>query len=286
MLNLEFNFGLVFEKFLLQEDFENQLSEAEDVFRWDTVDYKSKAIVNRIAQKPQNHMAVISICFRYRIEEYNKRDMEQSELLNAFEHLALLVASAFVAFPQLAMVQDAHLLCNGCHYYMGTKESIYWPGGFLIEAPNGEQWKTTLSWMVLADQNPKLKFIPLFRNAIFLELYEQLHTAVSALEQAYVPEEKCIRERLKNRIPRIVPTADGERIKEMYSFIGKSKNMLYRLAEHKAGITYKKEHKYEIMREARLHGYNIKFDVLYYAKSKQLAALTEELGSKEGEYIR
>ena len=69
-------------------------------------------------------------------------------------------------------------------------------------------------------------------------------------------------------------------------YIGKSKNMLYRLAEHKAGITYKKEHKYEIMREARLHGYNIKFDVLYYAKSKQLAALTEELGSKEGEYIR
>ena len=62
--------------------------------------------------------------------------------------------------------------------------------------------------------------------------------------------------------------------------------MLYRLAEHKAGITYKKEHKYEIMREARLHGYNIKYDVLYYAKSKKHKDLEEELGQKEGELIR
>lgn len=69
-------------------------------------------------------------------------------------------------------------------------------------------------------------------------------------------------------------------------YIGKSKNMLKRIAEHRVGVALQSEHKYEILQEAMSHGYNIKFDVLYYAKSKQPALLTEELGSKEGEYIR
>ena len=69
-------------------------------------------------------------------------------------------------------------------------------------------------------------------------------------------------------------------------YIGKSKNMLKRIAEHRVGIGLRSEHKYEILQEAMSHGYDIKFDVLYYAKSKRTADLTEELGQKESEYIR
>ena len=69
-------------------------------------------------------------------------------------------------------------------------------------------------------------------------------------------------------------------------YIGKSKNMLMRMAEHKVGTNLKKEHKYEIINEAKCRGLDVKFDVLYYAQAKQPADLIDELGRKEGEYIR
>lgn len=69
-------------------------------------------------------------------------------------------------------------------------------------------------------------------------------------------------------------------------YIGKSYNMLKRKAEHFVGITTQTEHKYEILNEARRHGLSVEFDVLYYAQARRGAALTEELGKKEGEYIR
>ena len=69
-------------------------------------------------------------------------------------------------------------------------------------------------------------------------------------------------------------------------YIGKSYNMLKRKAEHFVGITTQSEHKYEILNEARRHGLSVQFHVLYYAKAKYGKALEEELGSKEGEYIR
>ena len=43
--------------------------------------------------------------------------------------------------------------------------------------------------------------------------------------------------------------------------------MLYRMAEHWASMTYPKENKYRVLSEAKWRNYNVKFDVLYYAKS-------------------
>ena len=49
-------------------------------------------------------------------------------------------------------------------------------------------------------------------------------------------------------------------------YIGKSGNMLRRIAQHYAGIQMGTEKKYRIMAEARRKGHNIGFDVLYYGK--------------------
>ena len=46
------------------------------------------------------------------------------------------------------------------------------------------------------------------------------------------------------------------------------------------------EKKYRILSEARRKGHNITFDVLYYAKERGYTAITQEIGTKEGEYIR
>lgn len=55
-------------------------------------------------------------------------------------------------------------------------------------------------------------------------------------------------------------------------YIGKSANMLRRIAQHYAGIRMGTEKKYRIMAEAERKGHPITFDVLYYAKSRGRAA--------------
>ena len=50
-------------------------------------------------------------------------------------------------------------------------------------------------------------------------------------------------------------------------YIGKSMNMLRRVAQHYAGIQCETEKKYRILSEARRKGHAITFDVLYYAQS-------------------
>ena len=40
------------------------------------------------------------------------------------------------------------------------------------------------------------------------------------------------------------------------------------------------------MNEAQRKGHNITFNVLYYATQTRYAAIVDEIGSKEGEYIR
>lgn len=40
------------------------------------------------------------------------------------------------------------------------------------------------------------------------------------------------------------------------------------------------------MNEARRKGHDITFDVLYYATQTRYAAIVDEIGNKEGEYIR
>ena len=69
-------------------------------------------------------------------------------------------------------------------------------------------------------------------------------------------------------------------------YIGKSANMLRRIAEHYVGIKTGSEKKYRIIAEAQRKGHPITFDVLYYAKNKGIVNQLAEIGEKEGEYIR
>ena len=76
------------------------------------------------------------------------------------------------------------------------------------------------------------------------------------------------------------------KVDETIVYIGKSSNMLRRIAQHYAGIQRQTEKKYAVLAEARRRGHNINFDVLYYAQSKRYADKLAEIGEKEGEYIR
>lgn len=62
--------------------------------------------------------------------------------------------------------------------------------------------------------------------------------------------------------------------------------MLQRVAEHYVGIRTGSEKKYRLLSEIQRNGHPIEFDVLYYAQKKRASAIREEIGSKEGEYIR
>ena len=62
--------------------------------------------------------------------------------------------------------------------------------------------------------------------------------------------------------------------------------MLKRVAQHYAAIKGQKERKYRILAEAQRKGHSINFDVLYDAKARNYPAIQEEIGQKEGEYIR
>ena len=76
------------------------------------------------------------------------------------------------------------------------------------------------------------------------------------------------------------------KISEQIVYVGKSRTMLKRIAEHYVGIKTGKEKKYYIMSEAQHKGHSINFDVLYYATGRTPSAVIEEIGEKEGEYIR
>ena len=69
-------------------------------------------------------------------------------------------------------------------------------------------------------------------------------------------------------------------------YIGKSENMLKRVAAHYVGIKTGAEKKYRLLSEIQRNGHPIEFDVLYYAQATGAAAIREEIGCKEGEYIR
>lgn len=69
-------------------------------------------------------------------------------------------------------------------------------------------------------------------------------------------------------------------------YIGKSTNMLRRLAQHYVGVKTESKHKYRILAEAKRYKHNVNFDVLYYAVELTPRLLEEEIGEKEGEYIR
>ena len=68
-------------------------------------------------------------------------------------------------------------------------------------------------------------------------------------------------------------------------YIGKSVNMLRRIAQHYVGVKTGSERKHRIMAEVRDKGYKISFDVLYYAKQTTPDRIRREIGEKESEYI-
>lgn len=69
-------------------------------------------------------------------------------------------------------------------------------------------------------------------------------------------------------------------------YIGKSMNMLIRVAYHYTEIKRGTEKKYRILAEAQRKGHAITFDVLYYAQSQSNYRKKLEIGQKEGELIR
>ena len=62
--------------------------------------------------------------------------------------------------------------------------------------------------------------------------------------------------------------------------------MLWRLAQHCSAMKLSKSHKYQVLREAKQKGHTVTFNVVYYAKSKRMCDIMEEIGAAEGEYIR
>ncbi len=69
-------------------------------------------------------------------------------------------------------------------------------------------------------------------------------------------------------------------------YIGKSTNMLLRLAEHYVAFRHPEGHKYQILSEAKQKGHAVQFDVIGYCRSSSRSELLEELGETEGFYIR
>lgn len=78
------------------------------------------------------------------------------------------------------------------------------------------------------------------------------------------------------------------KVDEKIMYIGKSKNMLKRVAQHYVAIRQadKSETKYFVLAEAKRRGHSINFDVLYDATATDYFAVGEEIGYKEGELIR
>ena len=76
------------------------------------------------------------------------------------------------------------------------------------------------------------------------------------------------------------------KIDDTIVYIGKSYNMLKRVSEHYAAIRGQTEKKYRIFAEAQRKGHSINFDVLYHAAETYYPAVKNEIGQKEGEYIR
>lgn len=77
-------------------------------------------------------------------------------------------------------------------------------------------------------------------------------------------------------------------IEDKLVYIGKSRNMLCRLAQHifyTQNLQWTKSHKYKVFNLAQVMGYNVRFDVLYYSSTLGEES-DDEIGYKEGEYIR
>lgn len=77
------------------------------------------------------------------------------------------------------------------------------------------------------------------------------------------------------------------KLNERVVYIGKSLNMLERIAEHYVGINTGSERKYRIIWEvSQKLNCPVEFDVLYYARKTNKEDIIEEIGQEEGKLIR
>ena len=76
------------------------------------------------------------------------------------------------------------------------------------------------------------------------------------------------------------------RLGDTLVYIGKSVNMLERVAQHYVGIQCGRETKYRILAQMQQEGHPITFDVLYNASSLARHDIDEEIGYMEGVYLR
>ena len=80
--------------------------------------------------------------------------------------------------------------------------------------------------------------------------------------------------------PGIYSVSIGDKL----AYIGKSRDMICRLAQHifyTNNLQETKTHKYKIFALARLMGYDVRFDVMYVASGKSEAEIDDELTSEE-----
>lgn len=69
-------------------------------------------------------------------------------------------------------------------------------------------------------------------------------------------------------------------------YIGKSVNMLLRMAQHFTHLKIPTDHKYRLLAEAAKKGHSIRFIVLRYARAATKEDIKEEIGYWEGVFIR
>lgn len=96
-------------------------------------------------------------------------------------------------------------------------------------------------------------------------------------------EELCKDQDLIDRYQR--PGLYSIHIEDKLVYIGKSRNILKRLASHMAETEYSKSHKYQILRQARNRGLKIQFNPIYYSYATGEQEIDDDIGFKEAEAI-
>lgn len=79
------------------------------------------------------------------------------------------------------------------------------------------------------------------------------------------------------------------KIDDILVYIGKSQDLLERIAEHIAEIQNINQHssnKYKVIAQAQRTGHKVSFDVLYYSPFTSGNEMIDDIGFNEGEYIR
>ena len=79
------------------------------------------------------------------------------------------------------------------------------------------------------------------------------------------------------------------KIDDILVYIGKSQDLLERVAEHIAEIQNIDQHssnKYKVIAQAQRTGHQITFDVLYYSPFTSGNEMIDDIGFNEGKYIR